>query len=542
MNELHENLFQLLTELDEICNKYDIQYFLSGGTALGAVRNQCFLPWDDDIDLFITRDNWKKLYELITDHPEILPENRDLVCIENSKYYRNPIIRYVDTSTTRVYASQAPAAKSCGDQIEFFILDPIPNEEDGQAEHLKMMDAFFEVMSPYFIVSIFLPLDEFREHQEIVSKYYSKADEEGFSNVLNELYEEGFTYPAEKADNVRLRWGMRNGIYKSRWFRKQRYELLEGHEFPVAWEIEHALRNDYGDTWMYIPHSTGQVSHNYVIDDVSRPFKDFSDIYLKFIDQEKVVNAYQNNKRNNFKLWVLRRENELGRERIKGIIIRKEIDMITKDNGYDLESLLENRQFALLDQILERYYSIQLNQSCKKYSLLLDIDEDIRKVAILNKLNQGHYYVADTLLTIIEKNGKLTDYYRHLKEICQYCRDLSVAIFDNNDVETVKDLLTNIPEGYENLVDVFRATLWHDLKNEKYESVISRGSEMLELYPDDGEVMSHIAEAYFNLNDMENAKKYYQKAVHNTRNGFVWRNAKENVGIDRMAEEEIHVN
>ena len=178
MNELHENLFQLLTELDEICNKYDIQYFLSGGTALGAVRNQCFLPWDDDIDLFITRDNWKKLYELITDHPEILPENRDLVCIENSKYYRNPIIRYVDTSTTRVYASQAPAAKSCGDQIEFFILDPIPNEEDGQAEHLKMMDAFFEVMSPYFIVSIFLPLDEFREHQEIVSKYYSKADEE----------------------------------------------------------------------------------------------------------------------------------------------------------------------------------------------------------------------------------------------------------------------------------------------------------------------------------------------------------------------------
>lgn len=542
MNELHENLFQLLTELDEICNKYDIQYFLSGGTALGAVRNQCFLPWDDDIDLFITRDNWKKLYELITDHPEILPENRDLVCIENSKYYRNPIIRYVDTSTTRVYASQAPAAKSCGDQIEFFILDPIPNEEDGQAEHLKMMDAFFEVMSPYFIVSIFLPLDEFREHQEIVSKYYSKADEEGFSNVLNELYEEGFTYPAEKADNVRLRWGMRNGIYKSRWFRKQRYELLEGHEFPVAWEIEHALRNDYGDTWMYIPHSTGQVSHNYVIDDVSRPFKDFSDIYLKFIDQEKVVNAYQNNKRNNFKLWVLRRENELGRERIKGIIIRKEIDMITKDNGYDLESLLENRQFTLLDQILERYYSIQLNQSCKKYSLLLDIDEDIRKVAILNKLNQGHYYVADTLLTIIEKNGKLTDYYRHLKEICQYCRDLSVAIFDNNDVETVKDLLTNIPEGYENLVDVFRATLWHDLKNEKYESVISRGSEMLELYPDDGEVMSHIAEAYFNLNDMENAKKYYQKAVHNTRNGFVWRNAKENVGIDRMAEEEIHVN
>ena len=66
MNELHENLFKLLLELDDICNEYNIDYFLSGGTALGAIRNQCFLPWDDDIDLFITRDNWKKLYELIS--------------------------------------------------------------------------------------------------------------------------------------------------------------------------------------------------------------------------------------------------------------------------------------------------------------------------------------------------------------------------------------------------------------------------------------------------------------------------------------------
>lgn len=164
MNELHENLFKLLLELDDICNEYDIDYFLSGGTALGAIRNQCFLPWDDDIDLFITRDNWKKLYELISNNPEILPENRELICMENTKFYRNPIIRYVDTSTTRIYSSQAITAKTCGDQIEFFILDPIPTVEDGQKEHLKMMDVFFEVLSPYFIVSKFLPLDEFAEH------------------------------------------------------------------------------------------------------------------------------------------------------------------------------------------------------------------------------------------------------------------------------------------------------------------------------------------------------------------------------------------
>ena len=284
MNELHENLFKLLIELDTLCRENDIDYFLSGGTALGAIRNQCFLPWDDDIDLFITRENWKKLYELFSNNPDILPENRDLVCIENTKFYRNPIARYVDTSTTRIYPSQAVAGKTCGDQIEFFILDPIPNVEDGQDEHLKMMDVFFEVLSPYFVVSKFLTVEGFEEHKDLVFKYYDKIDKEGYSKVIRELYDKGFTYPAEKADTVRLRWGMRNGLYKKRWFEGKRYELLEGHEFPVAGELEHALRNDYGDTWMYIPESLGQVSHNFIIEDLDKPFKDFTDIYLRFID------------------------------------------------------------------------------------------------------------------------------------------------------------------------------------------------------------------------------------------------------------------
>ena len=178
MNELHENLFKLLIELDTLCRENDIDYFLSGGTALGAIRNQCFLPWDDDIDLFITRENWKKLYELFSNNPDILPENRDLVCIENTKFYRNPIARYVDTSTTRIYPSQAVAGKTCGDQIEFFILDPIPNVEDGQDEHLKMMDVFFEVLSPYFVVSKFLTVEGFEEHKDLVFKYYDKIDNE----------------------------------------------------------------------------------------------------------------------------------------------------------------------------------------------------------------------------------------------------------------------------------------------------------------------------------------------------------------------------
>lgn len=179
MNALHENLFKLLIELDDICSENDIDYCLAGGTALGAIRNQCFLPWDDDIDLYITRDNWIKLRDLVSENPEILPENRNLVCIENAPYHRNPIVRYVDTSKTTIYPAQSISAKTCGDQIEFFILDPIPNPEDGQKEHLNQMRAFLEILSPYFMVCKSLPLEEYAAHRDLVLSYYKKLIKKG---------------------------------------------------------------------------------------------------------------------------------------------------------------------------------------------------------------------------------------------------------------------------------------------------------------------------------------------------------------------------
>ena len=89
MNEIQESLFKILVEFDDICSENGIEYFLAFGAALGAVRNQCFLPWDDDLDVLITRDNWNKLLELINENPEILPENSRIACNENDKYYRN---------------------------------------------------------------------------------------------------------------------------------------------------------------------------------------------------------------------------------------------------------------------------------------------------------------------------------------------------------------------------------------------------------------------------------------------------------------------
>lgn len=57
----------LLSELDRVCKKYDIKYYAAFGTLLGAVRNKGFIPWDDDIDVCMLRDDYARLKEVAKD-------------------------------------------------------------------------------------------------------------------------------------------------------------------------------------------------------------------------------------------------------------------------------------------------------------------------------------------------------------------------------------------------------------------------------------------------------------------------------------------
>ena len=55
---------EILTDFQKICDKYDIPYFVSGGTAIVTIRHKGFIPWDDDVDIAVPREDYDRLPQI----------------------------------------------------------------------------------------------------------------------------------------------------------------------------------------------------------------------------------------------------------------------------------------------------------------------------------------------------------------------------------------------------------------------------------------------------------------------------------------------
>lgn len=67
--EVQEILVEMLQNFADYCDKHELRYYLVGGTLLGAVRHQGFIPWDDDIDVGMPRPDYERFLKLVKEEP-----------------------------------------------------------------------------------------------------------------------------------------------------------------------------------------------------------------------------------------------------------------------------------------------------------------------------------------------------------------------------------------------------------------------------------------------------------------------------------------
>ena len=87
-------MLEMVKLLDRVCKKFGIPYFLYGGTLLGAIRHNGFIPWDDDLDVGLMRKDYLRLIKVL---PDELPSHIVLQTNKTDKYYFNFFAKLRDT-------------------------------------------------------------------------------------------------------------------------------------------------------------------------------------------------------------------------------------------------------------------------------------------------------------------------------------------------------------------------------------------------------------------------------------------------------------
>lgn len=124
MDLLHKVDMDIVKEVVRICDAHGFKYYMLGGTMLGAIRHKGFIPWDDDIDLGMPRDDYEAFLEIAQKE---LPEYLRVVNYRNDPNYQYYITRVQDTQTRVVEERIGNDSKYTCASIDIFPIDGTPN-------------------------------------------------------------------------------------------------------------------------------------------------------------------------------------------------------------------------------------------------------------------------------------------------------------------------------------------------------------------------------------------------------------------------------
>lgn len=253
LKKLHKYQQEILDEIDKICKENNLNYFLIGGTLLGAVRHQGFIPWDDDIDIAMPRKDYEKFIHLCKSN---LDSKFELDCIKTNKKYWLPFIKIRRNGTIHEEKALEEYDGNKGIWLDIFPLDEFSDKDNLikrenkikklkillQCKNIRKTKEYNSVYKKIILILIKILPNRFL-HLLINKCMMSKQEGEYFVNF-------GSQYGIKKQTHL-----------KDKYFPAIDVEF-EGKMYKAPRDYDYVLTKIYGKNYMELPPIEKRVTHN----------------------------------------------------------------------------------------------------------------------------------------------------------------------------------------------------------------------------------------------------------------------------------------
>ncbi len=250
LKKLQESELELMLEVDRVARKNNIRYSLDGGTLLGAVRHGGFIPWDDDADVMMTRDEYDKFYSAC--EKDLNKDKYFLQEFRTDENYRWGYSKLRKNGTVFLREGQEHVKCHQGVCIDIFIFDNVP---DG------MLQRRFHLLSCFLIR---------KGLYSIVGKYGAKS-------LISKLaYWFLSLFPRQFWVNSIERLTKKNADKTT--------ELMSHYTYPNRKEVLYGLQSHYWDEYVDIDYEGHKLM---AIKEYKRYLMDLFDDYMKLPPEDE---------------------------------------------------------------------------------------------------------------------------------------------------------------------------------------------------------------------------------------------------------------